>query len=161
MPKRLNKVNATETLKAVTNAVMSGESPSLAAQKEGMSKANAQLLSRVLQTDIAEWREKTKEKLIKMSDKMLDHIDENMHEIPASGWMFAYSVLRDSVSSMDSKTAPGAANVNIQVNNYGSDATAKAKMIDALHGIIPLEDQKPVIEVISPTPQPQRAAEPQ
>ena len=149
----MKKVDAADALEAVTKAVIAGKSPKKAAVAAGLSNANAENLERAIGVSIDEFREKTKVKLMAMSDKMLKQIDEGMDQIPPSAWTFAYSVIRDSITSMDAKTAPGAANVNIQVNNYGTDAAAKRNLIDTLMGVTP------VIEVVSPTPQPQKGGE--
>jgi hypothetical protein len=162
MPKPHKKADAGEVLAAVTKAVTTGKSVRKAAIDAGLSRPNAQNLEIAIGTSIEDFRDKTKKKLMSMSDKMLKQIDERMEEIPASGWAFTYACIRDSISSMDAKTAPGASAVNIQVNNYGTDAAAKTALIDVLHGIIPIAPQPaPILEVVSPTPQPVKAPEPQ
>lgn len=165
MAKPIKKADPTRVLESLTKAVMAGKSLRPAAADAGLSMANVKTLEAALGVDIDAFREKTLKKLMGMSEKMLNQIDDRMDEIPASSWGFHYSIFRDSITAMHNKTAPASANVNIQVNNYGSDAAAKAQIIDALMGNVSqgAVAQQPVAEaVIEVSPQPtDRAPDPQ
>jgi len=78
------------------------------------------MLQRVVGMSVEEFNQRLMGKLDCLADKILDRMLDTVDETPLNNLGFNLSVAMDKRQRMQGAAAVGNANVNIQVNNYGS-----------------------------------------
>lgn len=106
---------------------------------EGLSHEGKKYLSQALKRDVDEWRGEFAAKLRAASEDLLDLTMQEMEQIPPAARAYTLAVLVDKAQALEGKSAMSAANVNVQINNFGS--ASKEDLIRKLRGEI---DELPV-----------------
>jgi hypothetical protein len=85
-----------------------------------VSRDDRLMLQRVVGMSVEEFNQRLMGKLDCLADKILDRMLDTVDETPLNNLGFNLSVAMDKRQRMAGAAAVGNANVNIQVNNYGS-----------------------------------------
>lgn len=110
------------------------------------SKKDCDRLERMLGIPIEEFNQRLAQKLALISDKIAGRIEEKVDadEFKPGELGFIFSVTEDKRRALDARAQVGAAQVNIQVNNYGDKS--RDEIIAALMPA-PVSDNKPAPKV--------------
>ena len=107
---------------------------------QNLSEEGKKYLSQALKQDVDQWRGEFAAKLREASEEMLQVLRDEISEIPPAARAYTLAVLVDKTQALEGKTAMSAANVNVQINNYGT--ASKEDLIRKLRGEI---DELPVV----------------
>jgi hypothetical protein len=110
------------------------------------TKNDCERLERMLGMPIEQFNQRLAHKLALISDKIAERIEEKVDadEFKPGELGFIFSVTEDKRRALDARTQVGAAQVNIQVNNYGDKS--RDEIIAALMPA-PVSDNKPAPKV--------------
>lgn len=97
-----------------------------------VSKNDRAVLQRVVGMSVEEFNSRLMSKLDNLADKILDRMLETVDDTPLNSLGFNLSVAIDKRQRLQGLNATQAANVNIQVNNYG--AMSKEEIVAKLTG---------------------------
>jgi len=101
-------------------------------QLREVSKNDRAVLQRVVGMSVEEFNSRLMSKLDNLADKILDRMLETVDDTPLNSLGFNLSVAIDKRQRLQGLNATQAANVNIQVNNYG--AMSKEEIVAKLTG---------------------------
>ena len=101
-------------------------------QLKEVSKDDRAVLQRVVGMSVEEFNSRLMSKLDNLADKILDRMLETVDDTPLNSLGFNLSVAIDKRQRLQGLNATQAANVNIQVNNYGG--MSKEEIIAKLTG---------------------------
>lgn len=136
--KRKNGPNRTyqpqKLINAVAQAALETGGVGLARhpQLKEVSKDDRAVLQRVVGMSVEEFNSRLMSKLDNLADKILDRMLETVDDTPLNSLGFNLSVAIDKRQRLQGLNATQAANVNIQVNNYGG--MSKEEIIAKLTG---------------------------
>jgi hypothetical protein len=136
--KRKNGINRTyqpqKLVNAVAQATLDTKGIGLARhpQLREVSKNDRQMLQRVVGMSVEEFNSRLMSKLDNLADKILDRMLDTVDDTPLNSLGFNLSVAIDKRQRLQGINATQAANVNIQVNNYGG--MSKEEIIAKLTG---------------------------
>lgn len=85
-----------------------------------VSVDDRRLLQKIVGISVEEFNQRLNKKLELLTDKIVDRMLETVEDTPLNSLGFNLSVAIDKRQRLMSASAAGSANVNIQVNNYGS-----------------------------------------
>ena len=94
-------------------------------------------LSRVLRQPVDEWRAEFSAKLRSVGNKLLDHLDANVHNLKPNEIAFPISIMVDKHAALDGRSQVNQAAVNNQINFFGS--ISKDDLLSSLQGRNPLK----------------------
>jgi len=101
-------------------------------QLKEVSRSDREMLQRVVGMSVEEFNSRLMSKLDNLADKILDRMLETVDDTPLNSLGFNLSVAIDKRQRLQGINATQAANVNIQVNNYGG--MTKEEIIAKLTG---------------------------
>jgi len=101
-------------------------------QLKEVSRNDREMLQRVVGMSVEEFNSRLMSKLDNLADKILDRMLETVDDTPLNSLGFNLSVAIDKRQRLQGLNATQAANVNIQVNNYGG--MSKEEIIAKLTG---------------------------
>ena len=136
--KRKNGINRTyqpqKLINAVAQAALETGGVGLARHPglREVSKDDRAVLQRVVGMSVEEFNSRLMSKLDNLADKILDRMLETVDDTPLNSLGFNLSVAIDKRQRLQGINATQAANVNIQVNNYGG--MTKEEIIAKLTG---------------------------
>lgn len=107
---------------------------------EPLSIEGKRYLSQALKQDVDQWRGEFAAKLRAASEDLLDLTMKEMEDIPPAARAYTLAVLVDKAQALEGKASMSAANVNVQINNFGS--ASKEDLIRKLRGEI---DELPIV----------------
>ena len=136
--KRKNGINRTYQPQKLINAVAQaaletgGVGIRRHPQLKEVSRNDREMLQRVVGMSVEEFNSRLMSKLDNLADKILDRMLETVDDTPLNSLGFNLSVAIDKRQRLQGLNATQAANVNIQVNNYGG--MSKEEIIAKLTG---------------------------
>lgn len=132
IPQKVKPAKLNDVVDDAAARIMSGNKLTAKSLTKNMpTHADTRRLQRVLGVSMETFNQKLGEKLAAISDKIADRIEEKIDadEFKPGELGFIFSVTEDKRRALDARSQLGAAQVNIQVNNYG-DKTREEIMAD-------------------------------
>lgn len=143
----VNPLDPEQAIDAAVDRALTGK-PILPAtfKKLPPTKTDCERLERMLGVPLDEFNQRLAHKLALISDKIAGRIEEKVDadEFKPGELGFIFSVTEDKRRALDARTQVGAAQVNIQVNNYGDKS--RDEIIAALMPA-PVSDNQPTPKV--------------
>lgn len=121
-------------INAVAQATMEGKGMGLSKNPllKEVSREDREVLQRVVGMSVEEFNQRLMGKLDTLADRILDRMLDTVEDTPLNSLGFNLSVAIDKRQRLAGLNATGNANVNIQVNNYGS--MSKEEILAKLSG---------------------------
>lgn len=135
MPQAIKKADPELLLESIAKAALAGK-PIASAAKQHISAANAHLLQQATGKTIEEWKDTIREELMGASQEMILEIRQAIKEkkFKPGELGYTFAVLMDKLTALEGRNATVNSQVNLTVNQYGTDPDAKRKLIAAIHG---------------------------
>lgn len=152
IPSPVTPINPDEAIEVAANSILTGKKITPSQFKSPPTLADCDRLQRALGVSMEQFNQQLAEKLAIISDKIANRIEEKVDndEFKSSELGFIFAVSEDKRRALDARTQLGAAQVNIQVNNYG-DRSRDEIIAALLPPTIPADPVNPLnIDEIKP-----------